>query len=211
MTDKSLFMRSSLRSAKFLCLGASIVALAACTTVEGTNAFKDGETFEREVLTSTAQGIGLIPREKKETVTSDRAPLVLPKDAKVLPIPVKRTASASLPEDSDGVLLDTSKLTENEIRLLRGARVVDLSAANREGRPFTPEEMAEVAKRFREQREAYAKALKTGKNRPLYLPPERYFTKVGGQDLICLADNGDLVPLDSPLCPPDIRAALQGN
>ena len=48
-------------------MGSAVAALAACTTVEGTNAFKDGETFEREVLTSTAQGIGLLPREKKKT------------------------------------------------------------------------------------------------------------------------------------------------
>ena len=204
-------IRSSLRPAKLLLMGSAVAALAACTTVEGTNAFKDGETFEREVLTSTAQGIGLLPREKKEDVTSERAPLVLPKDAKVLPIPVKRTASAGLPEDSSKVQLDTSKLTDNEIRLLRGARVIDLNTAGREGRAFTPEEMAEVARRFREQREAYAKALKTGKNRPLFLPPERYFTKVNDVDLICLADNGDLVPLDSPLCPPEIKAALEGN
>ena len=59
--------------------------------------------------------------------------------------------------------LDTSKLTDNEIRLLRGARVIDLNTAGREGRAFTPEEMAEVARRFREQREAYAKALKPAK------------------------------------------------
>ncbi|MCZ4271435.1 hypothetical protein [Maritalea porphyrae] len=205
----SSFKRSALRAIQFATLGAAVFAVAACTTVEGTNAFKDGETFEREVLTATAQGIGLIEKEKKEDVKSERAPLVLPKDAAVLPIPTKSTQTASLPEDSDKVLLDKSKLTENEIRLLRGARVVDLGAVK--GRPFTPEEMAEVARRFREQREAYAKALQSGTNRPLYLPPERYFTKVGGQDLICLADNGDLVPLDSPLCPEDIRAALQGN
>jgi len=205
----TFFNRSALRSMQLATLGASIFALAACTTIEGTNAFKDGETFEREVLTATAQGIGLLEREKKEDVTSERAPLVLPKDAAILPIPTKDTKTALLPEDSDKVLLDQSKLTENEIRLLRGARVVDLSAVK--GRPFTPEEMAEVARRFREQREAYAKALKSGKHRPLYLPPERYFTKVGGDDLICLADNGDLVPLESPLCPEDIRAALQGN
>ena len=211
MSGKSLFIQSILRPTRVLLIGTSLAALAACTTVEGTNAFKDGETFEREVLTETVKGLGLIDREKKEDVTSERAPLVLPKDAKVLPIPVKRTAAADLPEDSDKVLLDASKLTENEIRLLRGARVIDLNVAGREGRAFTPEEMAEVARRFREQRESYAKALKSGKNRPLYLPPERYFTKVNNVDLICLAENGDLVPLDSPLCPAEIKAALEGN
>ncbi|MGJ8529525.1 hypothetical protein [Maritalea sp.] len=204
-------MKSAARPLRTVGLCVSLLALAACTTVEGTNAFKDGETFEREVLTSTAQGLGLVPKVKKDDVTSERAPLVLPKDAKFLPIPTKRTASAQLPEDSDKVLLDTEKLTANEIRLLRGARVVDLNSASKEGRAFTPEEMSEISRRFREQREAYAKARTSGKNRPLYLPPERYFTKVNGDDLICLAENGDLVPLDSALCPAEIRAALQGN
>lgn len=204
-------MKSAVRPLRIFGLCASVLALVACTTVEGTNAFKDGETFEREVLTSTAQGLGLIPKKSKQDVTSERAPLVLPRDAEFLPIPTQKTASAQLPEDSDKVLLDTEKLTANEIRLLRGARVVDLNSATQSGRAFTPVEMAEIARRFREQREAYAKARSSGKNRPLYLPPERYFTKVGGDDLICLAENGDLVPLDSALCPAEIRAALQGN
>ncbi len=39
------------------------VGLSACTTTEGTNAFTDFGTFEREVMTSTAQGIGLVPQE----------------------------------------------------------------------------------------------------------------------------------------------------
>ncbi|MCS6759596.1 MAG: hypothetical protein MO852_12035 [Candidatus Devosia euplotis] len=38
------------------------LALAACTTVEGTNALSDPATFEREVMNFTAHGIGLIPR-----------------------------------------------------------------------------------------------------------------------------------------------------
>lgn len=189
-------------------LGASFLGLAACTTVEGTNAFKDGNTFEREVMTETLRGLGIMEREEKEDISAPRAPLVLPKDTKFLPIPTK-TASAALPEDSDEVRLDETQLTENEIRLIRGARVVDLSGAK--GRAFTPKEAKEVARRFREQRLIYQQALKSGNKRPLYLPPEKYFTKVGGQDLICLAENGDLVPLDSPLCPPEIREALQGS
>lgn len=189
-------------------VGASLFALSACTTVEGTNAFKDGNTFEREVMSETLRGLGILEREEKEDISAPRAPLVLPKDTKFLPIPTK-TASAALPEDSDEVRLDETQLTENEIRLIRGARVVDLSDA--QGRAFTPKEAQEVARRFREQRLAYQQALKSGDKRPLYLPPEKYFTKVGGQDLICLAENGDLVPLDSPLCPPEIREALQGS
>ena len=36
------------------------LGLSACTTTEGTNAFSDFGTFEREVMTSTAQGVGLV-------------------------------------------------------------------------------------------------------------------------------------------------------
>ncbi|MCF4097772.1 hypothetical protein [Maritalea mediterranea] len=189
-------------------VSASLLGLSACTTVEGTNAFKDGNTFEREVMSETLRGLGILEREEKEDISAPRAPLVLPKDTKFLPIPTK-TAAAALPKDSDEVLLDETRLTENEIRLIRGARVVDLNDAT--GRAFTPKEAKEVARRFREQRIAYQQALRDGGRRPLYLPPEKYFTKVGGQDLICLAENGDLVPLDSPLCPPEIREALQGS
>lgn len=202
------FFSFAKRAGTSVLLGASLLGLAACTTVEGTNAFKDGNTFEREVMTETLRGLGVMDREEKEQISAPRAPLVLPKDTKFLPIPTE-TSSASLPEDSDKVRLDESQLTEAEIKLIRGARVADLSDA--QGRAFTPKEAQEVARRFREQRLAYQKALKSGDKRPLYLPPEKYFTKVGGQDLICLAENGDLVPLDSPLCPPEIREALQGS
>ncbi|AVX05308.1 hypothetical protein MXMO3_02797 [Maritalea myrionectae] len=202
------FFSFAKRAGTSVLLGASLLGLAACTTVEGTNAFKDGNTFEREVMSETLRGLGVLEREEKEDISAPRAPLVLPKDTKFLPIPTE-TATASLPEDSDEVRLDETQLTENEIKLIRGARVADLSDA--QGRAFTPKEAQEVARRFREQRLAYQKALKSGDKRPLYLPPEKYFTKVGGQDLICLAENGDLVPLDSPLCPPEIREALQGS
>ncbi|WP_036220836.1 hypothetical protein [Maritalea myrionectae] len=202
------FFSFAKRAGTSVLLGVSLLGLAACTTVEGTNAFKDGNTFEREVMSETLRGLGVLEREEKEDISAPRAPLVLPKDTKFLPIPTE-TATASLPEDSDEVRLDETQLTENEIKLIRGARVADLSDA--QGRAFTPKEAQEVARRFREQRLAYQKALKSGDKRPLYLPPEKYFTKVGGQDLICLAENGDLVPLDSPLCPPEIREALQGS
>lgn len=206
-TNQKIFSFAKRASTSAL-IGASLLGLAACTTVEGTNAFKDGNTFEREVMTETLRGLGVMEREEKEDISAPRAPLVLPKDTKFLPIPTE-TATASLPEDSDDVRLDETQLTENEIKLIRGARVADLS--DTQGRAFTPKEAREVARRFREQRLAYQKALKSGDKRPLYLPPEKYFTKVGGQDLICLAENGDLVPLDSPLCPPEIREALQGT
>ena len=46
--------------------------LSACTTTEGTNAFTDIATFEREVMTSTARGVGLIPKEEKPDPTNPR-------------------------------------------------------------------------------------------------------------------------------------------
>ena len=38
-------------------------ALAGCTTAEGTNAFATPATFEREVMTSTLQGLDIVPQE----------------------------------------------------------------------------------------------------------------------------------------------------
>ncbi len=46
-----------------------------------------------------------------------------------------------------------------------------------------------------------------GNSRPLYLPPEEYFTTVGSQELVCLAPNGNLVSLRDPSCPPEVRNA----
>jgi hypothetical protein len=45
--------------------------------------------------------------------------------------------------------------------------------------------------------------------RPLYLPPEEYFTTVAGTDLVCATPSGELVPLDSKQCPEAIRKAMQ--
>src|SRR5690606_39045263 len=67
------------------------LSLSACTTVEGTNAMTDFGTFEREVMNTTARGIGLIPGDApKEDLTQARAPLVLPKDQASLPAPTTR-------------------------------------------------------------------------------------------------------------------------
>ena len=180
----------------------AVLGLGACTTVEGTNALVDASTFEREVATETLKGLGVIEREKKETINSPRAPLVLPKDASALPAP-KQASADLLPKDSDSVQIDASGLTEEDIRRLRNARVVDVRALS--GRPLTEVETKQLTARMKAARIAFTQ----NKDRPLFLPPDEYFTTVGGQDLICLAENGDLVPLDDPACPPEIRAALQ--
>lgn len=177
-------------------------ALGACTTVEGTNALVDPTTFEREVATETLQGLGLLERESKPVIETPRAPLVLPRNTSALPAPQTASAEDVLPEDSDTVQIDVSNLSDEDLRRLRNARVVDLRTKG--GRPLTETETRQLTARM-----TAARLTPTRGNRPLFLPPDEYFTTVGGQDLICLAANGDLVPLDDPSCPPEIRAALQ--
>ena len=45
--------------------------------------------------------------------------------------------------------------------------------------------------------------------RPLYLPPDEYFTRVGDANLVCRAANGELVPLNDARCPEEVRRALR--
>jgi hypothetical protein len=177
------------------------VGLSACTTIEGTNALVDAETFEREVANVTLSGLGIIDKpEQKDSLKTARAPLVLPKDLASLPSPTK-VADDILPEDSDKVQIDTANLSEEDLRRLRNARVFDPRTVA--GRPLTKAETAQLTARLG--------AVRVQKGvRPLALPPEEYFTTVNGQDLICLAPNGDLVPLDDPACPAEIREALAG-
>mgnify|MGYP000610359235 CR=1 FL=1 len=185
-----------------LCLA---VGMSACTTVEGTNAFVDAETFEREVASETLRGLGIIEKGEPKELGNARGPLVLPKDTDSLPPPREETMVAQLPEDSDKVQIDTTGLTDEDISRLRNARVVDLRAIS--GRPLTDEESQKLTARMKAARIE----VQENTERPLFLPPDEYFTTVGGQDLICLADNGDLVPLDDPACPPAIRAALESS
>ncbi|WP_417309738.1 hypothetical protein [Devosia sp.] len=176
----------------------SALALSACTTTEGTNAFTDIGTFEREVATETLRGLGMIEREEKDEDVTPRGPLVMPKTAS-LPAPRERTAAAQLPEDSDTVRIEG--VSEADLRRLRNARVLD--GRTQSGRPLTAEETRRMTARM--QGAAVQRA-----ERPLYLPPEDYYTTVKGQDLVCLAANGELVPLTDPSCPPEIRKSLGG-
>ncbi|WDR06608.1 hypothetical protein PSQ90_03860 [Devosia rhodophyticola] len=179
-----------------------LVALAGCTTVEGTNALSDPGTFEREVITSTAQGVGLIPKgPPKEEPTTPRAPLALPRSTASLPTPTTSIAN-QLPVDSDSVQIDTSNLTEADLSRLRNARVVDLRSLS--GRPLTEVESRALTARMM----AANKSVKVNGKRPLYLPPDEYFTTVGGRDTVCKAANGELVALSDPKCPLDVRQAL---
>ncbi len=188
------------RLAAFVGLGLILSFVSACTTVEGTNAFVDAETFEREVMSETLRGLGILEREEKPEISSPRARLVMPNQNTDLPAPTESNMSA-LPEDSDTVQIDMTNLTEEDLRRLRNARVVDLRSIS--GRPLTEAETRQLTARMTGAQLAHSG------QRPLYLPPERYFTTVNSVDLVCLAPNGDLVPLDDPACPPEIRAALQ--
>ena len=190
------------RMAGFAGLLVLTATLGACTTIEGTNAFVDVATFEREVMSSTFEGLGLLEREQKEEITTPRSPLVMPSQTTTLPAPTTANTDA-LPEDSDSVMLDLSGISETDLARLRAARVIDLQSLS--GRPLTEAETRQLTARMS------ADTRYVNGPRPLYLPPETYFTTVNNQDLICLAANGTLVPLDDPRCPPAIRAALSGN
>jgi hypothetical protein len=178
---------------------AAALALSACTTTEGTNAMTDFGTFEREVMTSTLQGFGIIDKEKKEETAQRRAPLVLPKDPNVIPPPQEPIEVASLPVDSDNVQIDTTGLTEEDLKRLRNARVVDLRTLD--GRPLTDAEARQLTARMTAAR------LKSG-HRPLYMPPEEYFVHIEGQDLVCMSKKGQLVPVTHKDCPYEIKQAI---
>lgn len=182
------------------------LALAGCTTVEGTNAMTDFGTFEREVMNSTARGVGLIPGDApKEDLTVARAPLVLPKSEASLPSPTTQVAAAQLPANSDTVRLDTTNLSEGDIRLLRDARVVDMRTLG--GRPLTEAEARQLTARMQQAN----MAVTANNDRPLYLPPAEYFTRVGDAQMVCRSASGELVPLRDERCPADVRRALESR
>lgn len=188
-------------------LGALVLAgigLSACTTVEGVNALSSPATFEREVGISTLQGLGIIDKSRKQPIKTPRAPLVLPKNGDALPPPQANNEASLLPVDSNKVRLDTKGLSEQDLQRLRNARVIDFRTST--GRPLTDAEIQRLKARMSAER-----IIKGGGQRPLYVPPDKYFTTVNGKDLLCLAANGDLVPLNDPACPPAIRAALQSQ
>lgn len=100
---------------------------------------------------------------------------------------------------SGNAQIDTRGLSQEDLSRLRNARVIDLHTLD--GRPLTDEEAKKLTAKFKS-------AQLKGGPRPLYLPPEQYFTTVKGKDTVCLAANGELVPLDDKACPPEIRKAL---
>jgi hypothetical protein len=195
-------MAFDLTGRRSACLAAILLVaggLSACTTTEGTNAFTDIGTFEREVMTSTAQGMGLVPKEEKPDPTNPRGPLVLPKDGQALPAPTEDTVTAMLPADSNDVKVDTTGMTEADLARAKRTKVVDLNTPD--GRPLTQAELKALTARMKEFR--------VSKQRSIFTPPEEYFSVTANQqDLVCLAANGDLVSVNDPACPPEIRKAL---
>jgi hypothetical protein len=187
------------RSASLAAIVLVATGLSACTTTEGTNAFTDIATFEREVMTSTAQGVGLVPKSVKPDPTNPRGPLVLPKSGEALPAPTENTAVAMLPEDSAEVKVDMTGLTQADLARAKRTKVVTLSTPD--GRPLTAEELRSLTARMKEFR--------ISKQRSIFTPPEEYFSvSANQQDLVCLAANGELVSVNDPACPPEIRKAL---
>ncbi|GHA31009.1 hypothetical protein GCM10007989_28690 [Devosia pacifica] len=193
---------SARRAGHAVCGMLLVGALAACTTVEGTNALTDVGTFEREVMTSTAQGLGLVPKGDEKADPQPRAPLALPRDMQSLPQPSQSVAQ-SLPENRDTAQINTAGLSEADIQNLRNARVVDLRSFS--GRPLTEEEARTLTARMT----AAGMNVSAQGERPLYLPPERYFTVVGGRNMVCRTAQGELVPLDDNRCPSEVRNAVR--
>jgi hypothetical protein len=190
-------VRGGAALAIMLLVGAS---LSACTTTEGTNAFTSPQTFEDEVLNPVAAGVGLIPTPPaKPDPTNPRGPLVMPKDTKVLPPPEKETTVAALPADNDKPKVDTAGMSQDDINRLKRVRVVDINTPD--GRPLTAAELKQLTGRMKD-------FTLSGK-RSLFTPPEQYFSLTGGQqDFVCLAKNGNLVSVNDPSCPVEVRSAL---
>lgn len=176
------------------------VGLSACTTTEGTNAFTDIGTFEREVMNPTAAGLGIIPGpEAKPDPTNKRGPLVLPKSGQPLPAPTTDTADAMLPANSNEVKVDASGLTQADLQRARRTKVVDINTPD--GRPLTAAELKQLTARMKDFR--------LTQKRSIFTPPEEYFTVSANLvDLVCLTAKGDLVSVNDPACPPEIRKAL---
>jgi hypothetical protein len=185
-------------------LAAAVLAgLGGCTTLEGNNAFTDMDAFEDDVLVGTLQGIGFVPYETKDPIETTRGPLVMPGDTENLPRPQEDFSEVMIPQDSDRPTLDTTGLTDQDLVLLGRIRVADDASDPYSNRQ--PEE--QELRRLVGQMQATRGIRNTGQ-RPLYLPPERYFTTVDDNELVCLAENGDLVPVSDPACPAAIRQAL---
>jgi hypothetical protein len=150
-------------------------------------------------MDKTAQGLGLIPAPVKPDPTNPRGPLVMPKNTSVLPPPETDTKVAALPVDNAQPQVDTNGLSSSDIDRIRHVRVVDVNTPD--GRPLTAAELQKLTGKM--------KGYTLTSKRSIFTPPEQYFSVAAGQkDLVCLAKNGDLVSVNDPNCPLEIRNAL---
>jgi hypothetical protein len=178
-------------------------ALGACTTIEGTNALSDFGTFEREVGQETLKGLGVIPQETKAPIKTPRGKLALPKEGVEVAPPSEETETAMIPTDQDKAKIDTAGLSDEDIKRIRSIVVFDGMASS--GRKLTDAEIAQITQNV----QAGRLRIQQGEA-PLWVPDQSYFTtQVGGQEAVCLAANGDLVSINDPACPPEIRKQLQ--
>ncbi|MCS6759595.1 MAG: hypothetical protein MO852_12030 [Candidatus Devosia euplotis] len=74
------------------------------------------------------------------------------------------------------------------------------------GRPLTEEEARALTARMRA---ANRDIRVNSSKRPLYMPPDEYFTRVGSTDLICAAPGGELVSISDAKCPEAVRQGLR--
>ncbi|MEP7240219.1 MAG: hypothetical protein ABI697_04980 [Devosia sp.] len=194
------FVLTGRRAAQLAVILLAGAGLAACTTTEGTNALTDFGTFDREVIEPTAAGIGLAPQPAaKPDPTNPRGPLVMPKDTATLPPPQKATDVALLPEDSAKPKIDTTGLSTEDLNRLKHVLIVDLNTPD--GRPLTAAELKKLT--------AQLKSFSYNNKRSIFTPPEQYFTLASGQqNMVCLAKSGDLVAVNDPACPAEIRSVL---
>jgi hypothetical protein len=155
---------------------------------------------ERPIETSAMAAKAAIRAPVKPDPTDLRAPLVLPKDTRDLPPPQTANADvAALPVDNTKPNIDTAGMSQADIERARHARVVDINTPD--GRPLTAAELKTLT--------AKMKSFTLSSKRSIFTPPEQYFSLDNNQqDLVCLSKTGDLVSVNDPSCPVEIRNAL---
>ena len=148
------------------------LGLSACTTTEGTNALSDIGTFEREVLTETMKGMGVHGARGEGGAPSAAARWFCPRPARCL----RRTEASR----RRAAAQDFDQRSDRHLQPLGGRPAAPAQRPGRRpahplGPPLTDVEAKQLTARM-------TAAKLNGGPRPLYLPPEEYFTTVKGQD-----------------------------
>ena len=163
-------------------------------------------TFEREVMTSTLQGLDLVPQGRpRSPTTRPRGPLVMPKaDGAAAAADQATTDTAMLPADSNNPQIDTAGLSEADIDSACATPASSTSARS-SGRPLTDAERKQLTARM----QAANMQVSADGNRPLTLPPVYYFTDYKGKARGLPGRGRHLVSVNDPKCPDEIRKALR--